>query len=272
VNQRLGKRKRLMIPKDQKPNASGDTSYPSGQEQHRSSGPSAEVTSGGGSKNHAPETKNQRGKSQKENRRCYLTTVLALVAAIAGVIAGIAGGYQAYFARDTEHISNRAYVTATAFQLINYGQKVNGHTQWTLRPIIENTGNTSTRFLEMKETVSGGVGRQWNFQYIMKKEKFTPYVISPRSTTLGSTFIFNLGLLGILQPIIAAGVIKYGDVFGDRHLTEYCYEFASGDPIDWDNYPIGQPIRISGATFIEGCQKHNCEDDECGADWRERAR
>ena len=85
-----------------------------------------------------------------DQKKTNWTEIFAFVAALGGIFAAIAGGYQGMIARDTERITTRAYVTSTAFQLIHYGQKANGHIQWELSPIIENSGNTSTRFLKLK--------------------------------------------------------------------------------------------------------------------------
>jgi hypothetical protein len=61
--------------------------------------------------------------------------------------------------------------------------------------------------------------------------------------------------------LMAVGIIRYYDIFGEPHLTEFF------TPIDGDNFPIGQPLRIRGNQ----CPTHNCEDDECSADWKDRA-
>ena len=62
------------------------------------------------------------------------------------------------------------------------------------------------------------------------------------------------------------GIIKYADIFGDLHLVEFCHRAQFG-AIDWEGAPAGQPLRIRGLA----CEAHNCEDNECGADWRARA-
>src|SRR5262249_43357945 len=66
--------------------------------------------------------------------------------------------------------------------------------------------------------------------------------------------------------LIAMGIIKYADIFGDLHLVEFCHRAQFG-PIDWEGTPTGQPLRIRGIA----CDTHNCEDNECGADWQARA-
>jgi hypothetical protein len=258
---------------EQKPDTGNNPGEPPDQEQRGSPGPRSE-SAASGSNVHTPEADGKGGKAYNEDKHWldYATGVFAFIAAIGGGIAAIAGWYQASVAKDAEKISSRAYITSTSFQMINYGKKDNnGHLTWQLSPAIENTGNTSTRFMEIKAPILGGVARGFNFSATISRGEFEHASIPPRSTILGGSMGFSVGLPPGVLPIIAIGIVKYGDVFGDRHLTEYCYEFFPYTPIDLDNYPAGQPIRVVGATFIEGCEKHNCEDDECGADWKQRA-
>jgi hypothetical protein len=260
VNQRPGKRKQVMQ-QHQKPD-------PPAQKEDRTTSPSA-GTAYSSREIHSPEATRQRGEPQYKNKSPFVTAA-AFVAAIAGFLAALAGGYQALISRDTERITTRAYITSTSFQLITYGDKSGGHLRWSLSPIIENSGNTSTRSFKIKDAVSGGLGRAWDFYSSISKVVFMDSVIGPRSQILGSKFDFSLELPRVFLPLVSYGIIKYRDVFGDPHFTEYCYAFIFREPLDWDNYPAGQPIRIPGAT-IDQCAKHNCEDDECGPDWKTRA-
>jgi hypothetical protein len=217
-----------------------------------------------------PDEKEHRRKERGYWNWSLILTSAAVGGAITSAVFAWGAVGEARRQANAAYIANRAYVTSTAFQLINYGKKINGHLQWTLRPIIENTGNTSPRGLQMKESILGGVGPQWSFDSI-KKSRYMPGVIPPHSVILGSTFGFSVGLPQIMMPAIAAGIIKYRDIFGESHLTEYCFTFLSYEPIDFDNYPAGQPIRVSGMIFDPQCIKHNCDDEDCGADWKERA-
>jgi hypothetical protein len=65
---------------------------------------------------------------------------------------------------------------------------------------------------------------------------------------------------------ILKGLAENADIFGDLHLVEFCHRAQFG-PIDWEGAPAGQPLRIRGIA----CDTHNCEDNECGADWQARA-
>jgi hypothetical protein len=104
----------------------------------------------------------QQHKSEHE-RKVFLWTRRAAIGvffytALTVVIAG-ASVWQGWIARHAERITSRAYVTSIAFQLIHYGEKTpSGHIQWELSPIIENSGNTSTRFLKLKAGIGPGPG------------------------------------------------------------------------------------------------------------------
>jgi hypothetical protein len=161
-------------------------------------------------------------------------------------------------------------------QIVNYGAK--GITpeetpRWAVSPIIENSGNTPTRDLEFSvdlvfnEQVTAAAFERRNPYQL----PFSKGVIGPRSELASAIFMIGPPNMTPIQdrklPIGALGVIKYRDVFGDLHLTEYCY--AGMVPrFNVTDYPIGQPIRIWGAF----CKNHNCSDDECGPDWKERAK
>ena len=90
-------------------------------------------------------------------------------------------------------------------------------------------------------------------------------ILAPKTQVLlPSKFLYWLGVPSVMFPVLSFGIAKYQDVFGDRHLTRFCYAFLLDQPIDWDNYPVGQPIRVPGVTSPQ-CAKHNCEDEECGS-------
>src|SRR5260370_25890294 len=64
----------------------------------------------------------------------------------------------------------------------------------------------------------------------------------------------------------AMGICTSADFFGAPPAVEFCPRAKSG-PMDWEGVPAGQPLRIRGIA----CETHNCEDNECGPDWRARA-
>ncbi len=170
---------------------------------------------------------------------------------------------------------SRAFILSNSLQLITYGGKGPNDEEtprWLINPIIENVGNTPTSQLKFSiDMLIGGYATSETFeQRNPYKLSFTQGVIGPRSQMASGWLIMgplNLTpLSGRKAPIGAMGVIKYTDVFGDRHLTEYCYS-ANIPPLDVKEFPRGQPIRIYGSY----CERHNCADAECGPDWEKRA-
>jgi hypothetical protein len=197
------------------------------------------------------------------------------VAVAAATIAGFAASFtyrQWQAAEKSIRISNRAYVNSTNFQFITYGGKVDEKNKWIISPIIENTGNTGTRraIIHSGTVVQPNITTMW-FDYNASNHEFSPYVIGPKSSDIGGIVSMMSNSLDQLDAVkghvrlAAAGVIVYDDIFNEPHLSEFCYS-AQFLYIDWERYPIGQPIRVRGLH----CPEHNCEDEECGSDWRER--
>jgi hypothetical protein len=165
----------------------------------------------------------------------------------------------------TMRMGNRAYVYSTNFRFIHYGYKPNGtDVEWIVAPLIENAGNTGThRMMTKIGTVIGPI----NFSALDQRE-FTPAVLPPKSD-------MTAGVIAIEGPklndyrmgqLAGIGIIRYDDVFGDPHLEEFCHRAQFAD-IDWNGWPPGQPLRVRGIA----CDDHNCADEHCGPDWRERA-
>jgi hypothetical protein len=102
----------------------------------------------------------------------------------------------------------------------------------------------------------------------LEKTPFAPALILPKSEVTGAVVSIDGPGLDLLRGggLITVGIIKYADIFGDLHLVEFCHRAQFG-PIDWEGAPAGQPLRIRGIA----CDTHNCEDNECGADWQARA-
>jgi hypothetical protein len=174
-------------------------------------------------------------------------------------------GQQWITADQTMRIGNRAYVYSTKFQFIHYGYKPNGtDVQWIVAPLIENAGNTGTHRMMIKiATVIGPI----DFG-ALRQRAFTPAVLLPKTDmTSGEIAMVGSKLeeyrMGQLAGI---GIMRYADVFGDPHLEEFCHRAQFGD-MDWNGWPAGQPLRVGSVA----CDNHNCADDHCGPDWRERA-
>ena len=199
---------------------------------------------------------------------------IGLYTILTGIIAGFAW-YQSWIAKESEVAANRAYISSAAFQMINYGGKAptrTNHIAWYLAPIIENTGNTSTRFLKLKSVIDG-IGRGWSFESTTTLNPAKDNVLSPHSFIIGPAYGFTGESINSIRNmgVISSGIARYSDIYVYPHYFEYCYAFVFNNIVDWEGYPPGQAIRIPGITFVDKCATHNCEDDECGPDWRERA-
>jgi len=196
----------------------------------------------------------------------YATAFLTLAAAGGAITAAVFTGWQATTADQGLRDSNRAYVHSTNFRFVHYGAKNgSGRTQWSISPLIENTGNTGTRGMLMNSMI--GTAGDADFDSL-EKTPFAPALILPKSEVTGAVVSMDGPGLDLLRSggLIAMGIIKYADIFGDLHLVEFCHRAQFG-PIDWEGTPTGQPLRIRGIA----CDTHNCEDNECGADWQGRA-
>ena len=85
----------------------------------------------------------------------YATAFLTLAAAGGAITAAVFTGWQATTADQGLRASNRAYVHSTNFRFIHYGAKnASGRTQWSISPLIDNTGNTGTRGMLMHSIIS----------------------------------------------------------------------------------------------------------------------
>jgi len=196
----------------------------------------------------------------------YATAFLTLAAAGGAITAAVFTGWQAVTADEGLRASHRAYVHSTSFRFVHYGAKnEDGRTQWTVSPLIDNTGNTGTREMLMTSIISATGESDFD---ALEKAEFAPALILPKSDMPGAVASMDGRALDLLRGggLIAMGIIKYADIFGDLHLVEFCHRAQFG-AIDWEGAPAGQPLRIRGIA----CEAHNCEDNECGPDWHARA-
>jgi hypothetical protein len=196
----------------------------------------------------------------------YASAFLTLAAAGGAITAAIFTGWQAVTADQGMRASNRAYVHSTNFRFIHYGAKnEKGRTEWSVSPIIDNTGNTGTREMLMTSIIRAADKPDFD---ALEKAEFAPALILPKSEMTGAVASMDGGALDLLRGggLIAMGIVKYADIFGDLHLVEFCHRAQFG-AVDWEGAPAGQPLRIRGLA----CEAHNCEDNECGTDWRARA-
>lgn len=224
--------------------------------------------SGAGAR-HGAEASASKDKAATRERKHWLdyaTAFLTLAAAGGAITAAVFTGWQATTADQGLRDSNRAYVHSTSFRFVHYGTKnEGGRTQWSVSPVIENTGNTGTRGMLMASIISATGEPDFD---TLEKTAFAPALILPKSEVTGAVSSMDGRGLDLLRGggLIAMGIVKYADIFGDVHLVEFCHRAQFG-PINWEGIPAGQPLRIRGVA----CEAHNCEDNECGAEWHTRA-
>ena len=213
-----------------------------------------------------PASRDKATSGERKHWLDYATAFLTLAAAGGAITAAVFTGWQATTADQGLRDSNRAYVHSTNFRFVHYGHKnESGRTQWSISPLIENTGTTGTRGMLMASIISSAGEPDFDS---LEKTSFSPGLILPKSEMTGAVFSMDGRGLDLLRGggLIAMGIITYADIFGDRHLVEFCHRAQFG-PIDWEGLPAGQPLRIRGLA----CETHNCEDNECGPDWHARA-
>src|SRR5262249_6222619 len=140
-----------------------------------------------------------------------------------------------------------------------------GRTQWSISPLIENTGNTGTRGMLMNSIITSA--GEPDFESL-EKAAFSPALILPKSEMNGAVFSMDARGLDLLRGggLIAMGIITSAVFSGATRVVEFCTGAHLAASV-WEGAPAGQPLRIRGIA----CETHNCEDNECGADWHARA-
>lgn len=62
------------------------------------------------------------------------------------------------------------------------------------------------------------------------------------------------------KQLFVWGTITYKDIFGEQHVTQYCWRFSGGQRAqDTDNRFVG--------VIFEQCAKHYCDDEDCPQRW-----
>jgi hypothetical protein len=153
----------------------------------------------------------------------YATAFLTLAAAGGAITAAVFTGWQATTADQGLRDSNRAYVHSTNFRFVHYGAKnESGRTQWSISPLIENTGTTGTRGMLMNSIITSAGEPDFDS---LENAAFSPALILPKSEMTGAVFSMDGRGLDLLRGggLIAMGIIKYADIFGDLHLVEFCH-------------------------------------------------
>jgi hypothetical protein len=262
-----------------RPKRTSRQTAPSNQGQQSTQQPNSQPASGGRD-NTKPHAQNRCKDTKKEHtsRLEYITTSLALLAVIAsGAAAGFAG-WQAWIAKDSEVVGNRAFVISNSAKFLSYEEPYKLDRKWEITPIIDNVGNTPTVYLRY----SHGTGLCYNglpddlgsatdqHSDIWKrgtKNRYQSAIIGPKSEIAAAIVGFSDVKINCQVAITEYMIAKYKDIFGYSHISESCYYMLRGVVNDFASYPIGQSIRV----FSLACRAHNCADSECGPDWKERA-
>ena len=145
---------------------------------------------------HGAETPATRDKATSGARKHWLdyaTAFLTLAAAGGAITAAVFTGWQATTADQGLRDSNRAYVHSTNFRFVHYGAKnESGRTQWSISPLIENTGTTGTRGMLVNSTISSAGDPDFDS---LEKAPFSPALILPKSEMPGAGFRWTVAAL-----------------------------------------------------------------------------
>jgi hypothetical protein len=209
----------------------------------------------------------QRYQSRKFEYSALIVAGLAFIASAAS--AGFSG-WQAWIARDTEIVSNRAVVISNTIRFISYDEPKEDR-RWQMSVVLENVGNTPTKNLRFADQMGlcvlqppDSIGNVFPWEHPPSTNKHA--LIGPKSDINGRTIEgHEVNIVDCLEAIDSFGLIKYQDIFGYPHLTEFCTYIYSIE--SFKTYPAGQSIRAPAFP----CPHHNCTDEECGNDWKQRA-
>jgi hypothetical protein len=114
---------------------------------------------------------------------------------------------------------------------------------------LENSGSTATKHLTINPVCGG---KPIAFSMAIKLQSI-PAVIGPRSNFRQFT-CEAIGEYALGSRFLVFGKINYGDVFGQEHITEYCWELVG---LPSREHPTMQPC-----TYKEDAI-HNCQDEDC---------
>src|SRR5262245_34297602 len=166
---------------------------------------------------HAAETPATGDKATSGERKHWLdyaTAFLTLAAAGGAITAAVFTGWQATTADQGLRDSNRAYVHSTNFRFVHYGAKnESGRTQWSISPLIENTGTTGTRGMLMSSIISSADEPDFDS---LEKTPFSPGLILPKSEMTGAVVSMDGRGLDVLRGggLIVMGIITLVHIFG----------------------------------------------------------
>jgi hypothetical protein len=132
---------------------------------------------------------------------------------------------------------------------------------------IENTGTTAATDLEITANMfTKPSSEKWpvpfdfpDAQPSRPGQNPQPRALGPKETTIASISSLEQGCLSLIArnqlQMLVWGRIRYKDVFGARHKTNFCWQYV-GRGLD---YPLG----TTPTTLFFPCPWHNCTDDDC---------
>lgn len=167
--------------------------------------------------------------------------------------------------KDTEAIQ-RAFVFSTGVNLYKPDPDAIPGLEMVIVP-IENAGATAATDLDVVTNMfTEPVMEKWPDPFDFPDpqpnrpgQKPLPRALGPKETTISPIGLLERGCLDLIAhgqlKTLVWGRIRYKDVFGDSHKTNFCWEYV-GRGID---YPRG----TAPTTFFFPCPWHNCTDDDC---------
>jgi hypothetical protein len=145
-----------------------------------------------------PATGDKATSGERKHWLDYATAFLTLAAAGGAITAAVFTGWQATTADQGLRDSNRAYVHSTNFRFVHYGAKnESGRTQWSISPLIENTGTTGTRGMLMNSIITSAGEPDFDS---LENAAFSPALILPKSEMTGAVFSMDGRGLDLLRP------------------------------------------------------------------------
>ena len=210
----------------------------------------------------ANESTNEQEKT--DDRKKTIREWAAIVLATFALIATVA---QYVILRQQLQVGNAAAVSFNGLSLETYGAKDEASgLKWVLTSKVENSGATPTQGLLMLSSYEIEIGptlAQDPWAKRVKPDSSTkqntaigPHVAAVGYSTQLNSFILN-EIANDRARAYFMGEITYKDIFGARHVTQYCVTPIL-PPLDFDKDP-GRAVSV----VSKQCPAHNCMDDEC---------
>jgi hypothetical protein len=180
---------------------------------------------------------------------------------------------QTKIALHAEQIQSRAYLFVNAVGVGSSGNKKDGHLIWGISPSITNSGNTPAISVKIFDGVQfvkdPNVIPKANFSDLSPESPSS--TMAARDEHHGSNLAVSGDLLNIAKHkhewIYLAVAIIYNDIFGTKHITQYCGSLLVSSEFDYDSSKMLSTFDPSSMES-NSCPQYNCFDDGCTADLR----